>query len=143
MVGAVPTEGFAFGNGPGIGSNNWVVSGDHTATGMPLLANDMHLSIQMPSIWYEIGLHAPGWDVSGFSFAGVPGIISGHNNHIAWGHTNVGPDVQDLFIEKINPLTSAFLYKNSISYTIKFYSRLKYNALDERNTFLFLVNSSC
>ncbi|KAA3660428.1 MAG: penicillin acylase family protein [Chloroflexi bacterium] len=104
LVGNVPADGFAFGNGPGIGSNNWVVSGEHTDTGMPLLANDMHLSIQMPSIWYEIGLHAPGWEVSGFSFAGVPGIISGHNDHIAWGLTNVGPDVQDLFIEKINPV---------------------------------------
>ncbi len=103
LIGAVPAAGFAFGSGPGIGSNNWVVSGEHTDTGLPLLANDMHLSIQMPSIWYEIGLHAPGWNVSGFSFAGVPGIISGHNDHIAWGHTNVGPDVQDLFIEKINP----------------------------------------
>jgi len=103
LIGDVPSAGFALGNGPGIGSNNWVVSGAHTDTGLPLLANDMHLSIQMPSIWYEIGLHAPGWNVSGFSFAGVPGIISGHNDHIAWAHTNVGPDVQDLFIEKINP----------------------------------------
>ena len=103
LIGSVPADGFVLGNGPGIGSNNWVVSGDHTDTGLPLLANDMHLSIQMPSIWYEIGLHTPGWDVSGFSFAGVPGIISGHNNHIAWGLTNVNPDVQDLFIEKINP----------------------------------------
>lgn len=103
LVGAIPVGGFALGSGSGIGSNNWVVSGDHTATGLPLLANDMHLSIQMPSIWYEVGLHAPGWDVTGFSFAGVPGVISGHNDQIAWGFTNVGPDVQDLYIEKINP----------------------------------------
>ncbi|MCA9924720.1 MAG: penicillin acylase family protein, partial [Anaerolineales bacterium] len=103
LVGALPADGFGLGNGPGIGSNNWVVSGDHTATGLPLLANDMHLSIQMPSIWYEVGLHAPGWDVTGFSFAGVPGVISGHNDRIAWALTNVGPDVQDLYIEKINP----------------------------------------
>lgn len=85
------------------GSNSWVVSGAHTATGMPLLANDPHLGIQMPSIWYEVGLHAPDHDVVGFSFAGVPGVIIGHNAHIAWSMTNVGPDVQDLYVEKINP----------------------------------------
>jgi penicillin amidase len=91
------------GEGAFLGSNNWVISGDHTATGLPLLANDPHLGIQMPAIWYEVGLHAPGWDVSGFSFAGVPTVIIGHNDRIAWGVTNVGPDVQDLYIEKINP----------------------------------------
>ncbi|MCP5097740.1 MAG: penicillin acylase family protein [Chloroflexi bacterium] len=103
LIGAVPENGFGLGQGAGIGSNNWVVSGEHTATGMPLLADDMHLGIQMPSIWYEVGLHAPGWNVLGFSFVGVPGVIAGHNDHIAWGLTNLGPDVQDLFIEKINP----------------------------------------
>ena len=93
----------------GIGSNNWVVSGALTGTGKPLLANDPHLGQQMPSIWYQVGLHCEpktadcGYDVTGFSFAGVPGIIIGHNDRIAWGFTNVGPDVQDLFIEKINP----------------------------------------
>ncbi|MBP1703804.1 MAG: Acyl-homoserine-lactone acylase [Chloroflexi bacterium] len=92
-----------------IGSNNWVVSGDLTASGKPLLANDPHLGIQMPSIWYEVGLHCVNkgpdcpYDVTGFSFAGAPGVIIGHNDRIAWGLTNVGPDVQDLFIEKINP----------------------------------------
>jgi penicillin amidase len=97
------------GTGEGIGSNNWAVAGSRTETGMPLLANDMHLGIQMPSIWYEIGLHCEpvGPDcplnVTGFSFAGVPGVIVGHNDHIAWGVTNLGPDVQDLFIERINP----------------------------------------
>lgn len=93
----------------GIGSNNWVIAGSRTTTGLPLLANDPHLSIQMPSIWYEVGLHCRAisetcpFDVTGFSFAGAPGVIIGHNNRIAWGMTNVGPDVQDLFIEKINP----------------------------------------
>lgn len=93
----------------GIGSNNWVIAGSRTTTGLPLLANDPHLSIQMPSIWYEVGLHCRAltaecpFDVTGFSFAGAPGVIIGHNNRIAWGFTNVGPDVQDLFIEKINP----------------------------------------
>ena len=95
--------------GGDIGSNNWVIAGSRTATGMPLLANDPHLGIQMPSIWYQIGLHcrpkneACPYAVTGFSFAGVPGVIVGHNDRIAWGVTNVGPDVIDLFIEKINP----------------------------------------
>jgi len=91
------------GSGPFLGSNNWVIGGEHTESGLPLLANDPHLGIQMPSIWYQMGLHAPGWDSVGFSFAAAPGIIIGHNNRIAWGVTNIGPDVQDLFIEKINP----------------------------------------
>src|SRR6185295_12400151 len=85
------------------------IAGSRTTTGKPLLANDPHLSIQMPSIWYEIGLHcqpvsaACGYDVTGYSFAGVPAVVLGHNARIAWGFTNVGPDVQDLYIEKINP----------------------------------------
>jgi penicillin amidase len=93
----------------GIGSNNWTISGKLTASGKPLLANDPHLAAQMPSIWYEVGLHcvtkgpACPFDVTGFSFAGAPGVIIGHNDRIAWGVTNVGPDVEDLYIEKINP----------------------------------------
>jgi penicillin amidase len=95
--------------GPHIGSNSWVVSGDLTVTGLPLLANDPHLSAQMPSIWYEISLHcAPKtsdcpYDVAGFSFAAAPGIVIGHNDRIAWGLTNLGPDVSDVYIEKVNP----------------------------------------
>ncbi len=93
----------------GIGSNSWAISGEHTDTGKPYLANDPHLGQQTPSIWYEVGLHCQPkgaecqLDIVGFSFAGVPGIIIGHNDHIAWGFTNVGPDVMDLYIEKINP----------------------------------------
>jgi len=86
-----------------LGSNNWVVSGARTQSGKPLLANDPHLGIQMPSIWYEIHLSGGGLDVIGVSFPGVPGVIIGHNQRIAWGVTNVGPDVQDLYIEKVNP----------------------------------------
>jgi penicillin amidase len=95
--------------GNDIGSNNWVISGSRTSTGKPFLANDMHLSEQMPSIWYEVGLHCTPmsstcpYNVTGFSFAGVPGVIVGHNDRVAWGFTNVGPDVLDLYIEKINP----------------------------------------
>lgn len=95
--------------GAEIGSNSWVISGDHTATGMPLLANDPHLPVQMPSIWYEVDLRCTPkgpdcpYQVTGFSFAGMPGVIIGHNDRIAWGFTNVGPDVQDLYIERVNP----------------------------------------
>jgi penicillin amidase len=93
----------------GIGSNSWVVGGSLTDTGLPLLANDPHLAIQMPSIWYQIGLHCKPksvdcpYNVAGFSMAGVPAVFIGHNDHIAWGFTNLGPDVMDLYIEKINP----------------------------------------
>lgn len=99
----IPVDGFAFGRNMEVGSNNWVVSGEHTASGKPLLANDPHLAIQMPAIWYIVGLHAPGWDVTGLSFAGSPGIVIGHNDKIAWGVTNASIDTQDLFIEKLNP----------------------------------------
>ena len=87
----------------GLGSNNWVVSGAHTATGKPLLANDTHLDLMMPSIWYEVHLTAPGWNVKGFTLPGAPMVIIGHNEHIAWGFTNNGADVQDLYIETFNP----------------------------------------
>ena len=109
---AIPDEVFDFhtlGLGEGIGSNNWVISGDKTESGYPILADDTHLGIQMPSIWYEVGLHCEPvgpecpYNVVGFSFASIPGIIIGHNDRIAWGVTNLGPDVQDLFIEKVNP----------------------------------------
>ena len=93
----------------GIGSNSWVLGGSRTTTGLPLLANDPHLSSQMPSIWYQIDLQClpktedcP-YNVAGFSFAGVPGVVIGHNERIAWGFTNTGPDVMDLFIERVNP----------------------------------------
>jgi penicillin G amidase len=87
----------------GLGSNNWVVSGAHTATGKPLLANDTHLELMMPSIWYEVHLTAPGWSVKGFTLPGAPMVIIGHNDRIAWGFTNNGADVQDLYIETFNP----------------------------------------
>lgn len=93
----------------GIGSNSWAVSGELTDTGMPYLSNDPHLGIQMPSIWFQVGLHCVEksdscpFEVAGFSFAGVPGVVIGHNDKIAWGFTNTGPDVMDLYIEKVNP----------------------------------------
>ncbi len=87
----------------GLGSNNWVVSGAHTATGKPLLANDTHLELSIPPIWYEIHLTAPGFNAKGVTLPGAPLIVIGHNDHIAWGFTNNGADVQDLYIETFNP----------------------------------------
>ncbi|MGW3665663.1 penicillin acylase family protein [Streptomyces sp. NPDC005141] len=94
-------------NGNGIGSNSWVVAGSHTITGKPLLANDPHLSASLPSVWYQMGLHCTSvsakcrYDVSGYTFAGMPGVVIGHNQDIAWGMTNSGVDVTDLYLEKI------------------------------------------
>lgn len=91
-----------------IGSNSWVVSGEHTDTGLPLLANDPHLGPAMPSIWVQMGLHcetvddACPYDVAGYGFAGLPGVVIGHNDRIAWGFTNLGPDVADLYLERVN-----------------------------------------
>lgn len=91
--------------GSGVGSNSWVIDGSRTASGAPLLANDPHLAPAMPSIWYEMSIRCEpcGFGAAGFGFAGVPGIVVGHNDRIAWGVTNLGPDVQDLYIEKLDP----------------------------------------
>ena len=101
-LGAVPE---LVGRGEGIGSNSWVVSGEHTSTGMPLLANDPHLALSQPSVWMQTGLHCREvgpqcpFDVSGFTFAGLPGVVIGHNQRIAWGFTNLDPDVTDFYLE--------------------------------------------
>ncbi|MFA5668711.1 MAG: penicillin acylase family protein [Balneolaceae bacterium] len=81
----------------GIGSNNWAVSGSKTESGFPILANDPHLSLTLPSIWYEVQLHAPGINTYGVSLQGVPGVIIGFNEHVAWGVTNVASDVMDWY----------------------------------------------
>jgi penicillin amidase len=92
-----------------LGSNSWVVSGDLSATGAPLMANDPHLSTGIPSLWYQVGLHcAPvgpdcSYETVGVSFVGAPGVVIGHNNRIAWGLTNVGADVMDLYVVVTNP----------------------------------------
>jgi penicillin amidase len=105
-------------NGDGIGSNSWVVRGKHTITGKPLLANDPHLSPSLPSVWYQMGLHcrsvssACQYDVSGYTFAGMPGVIIGHNQDIAWGMTNSGVDVTDLYLEKITG--NGYLYDGKV-----------------------------
>lgn len=84
-------------------SNNWVASGKRTVSGKPLLANDPHLAPSAPPIWYMVHLTAPGIRVAGVTAGGIPGVIIGHNERIAWGFTNVGPDVQDLYAEKFDP----------------------------------------
>lgn len=84
-------------------SNNWVVSGEKSVTGKPILANDPHLMLTNPSVWWEVHTVCPTINVSGFAIPGVPGIASGHNLHVAWGVTNVMVDDVDFYIEKINP----------------------------------------
>ncbi|MFC9296052.1 penicillin acylase family protein [Streptomyces sp. NPDC057011] len=105
-------------NGSGIGSNSWVVSGKYTTTGKPLLANDPHLSPQLPSVWYQMGLHCRTasaqcqYDVAGFTFSGMPGVVIGHNADIAWGMTNLGADVTDLYLEQVKP--EGYVYDNKV-----------------------------
>ncbi len=84
------------------GSNNWVVAGSHTASGKPLLSNDMHLGLTEPNIWYMADLKAPGYHAAGVTLPGVPFVIAGHNEHVAWGFTALYADVQDLYIEDVN-----------------------------------------
>ena len=85
-----------------IGSNDWVVSGAHTVSGKPLLCDDMHLGHQMPNLWYEAHLHSGNFDVAGVTLPGMPYVIVGHNQRIAWGFTNVGPTVEDIYVENFN-----------------------------------------
>ena len=87
---------------PGQGSNNWVVAGSRTASGKPLLANDPHLAVATPSIWFECHLSAPGLEVAGVSLPFSPGVVIGHNDRIAWGFTNTEGDVQDVYLERIS-----------------------------------------
>ena len=97
-------------------SNNWVISGSRTADGKPILANDPHLPASVPGIWYLANLSTPTMRVSGVTFPGVPGIVLGHNEYIAWGATNVGPDVQDIYIEDLRaPATAAVTRKETIN----------------------------
>jgi penicillin amidase len=96
------------------GSNAWAVSGAHSATGKPLLSNDMHLEFGIPGVWHMESLEAPGMKVAGVSLPGMPGILSGHNERIAWGETNLGFDVQDLYIEKMDLRTGQYLFNGKI-----------------------------
>ncbi len=89
-------------NGCVAGSNNWVIAGKHTASGKPLLSNDMHLGLTEPNIWFTADLKAPGFHAAGVTLPGLPFVIAGHNEHVAWGFTALMGDVQDLYIEKLN-----------------------------------------
>mgnify|MGYP001335315613 CR=1 FL=1 len=96
--------------GEHVGSNNWVVAGSRTASGLPLLANDPHLGARMPSIWYLAHVSGGAINAVGATLPGLPGVVIGHNGHIAWGVTNTNPDVQDLFVERVNQRNEA-LYR--------------------------------
>jgi penicillin G amidase len=98
LSGVLPTT-----SGEGAGSNCWALAGSRTASGKPILAGDPHLAVRNPSIWYEIGLEGGGYKLVGFSFAGIPGIIIGHNDRIAWSFTYAYTDTQDLFVERQDP----------------------------------------
>ena len=96
------------------GSNAWALSGAHTASGKPILANDPHLEFSNPSTWYQVHLTAPGLNVTGVSLPGVPCVIIGHNARIAWGITNLHYDVQDLYQEKFNPQTGQYVFGDKV-----------------------------
>jgi penicillin amidase len=87
----------------GLGSNNWALSGKRTVSGKPLLANDPHLGLSAPALWYFARLEAPGMNVIGATLPGIPAVVLGRTDSIAWSFTNTGPDVQDLFIEEVDP----------------------------------------
>lgn len=93
------------------GSNAWAISGKHTATGKPLVSNDPHLMWGLPSTWYSVRINAPGLHVAGVSLPGVPGVIVGHNENIAWGVTNLGFDVQDVYEERLDLRTMRYEYQ--------------------------------
>ena len=96
------------------GSNAWAISGRHTASGKPILASDPHLEYSFPSVWYMVHLQAPGLNASGVSLPGVPGVIIGHNDRIAWGVTNLHFDVQDLYAEKFDFQSGRYLYRGQV-----------------------------
>ena len=99
---------------PSPGSNAWAIAGSRTASGKPILANDPHLEFSLPSTWYLIHLKAPGLNVTGASLPGLPAVIIGHNERIAWGVTNLHFDVQDLYREKLNPQTGQYEYQGKV-----------------------------
>lgn len=96
------------------GSNAWAIAGSHTASGKPLVSNDMHLEYSIPGIWYMVHLRAPGLNVAGVSLPGVPGVIVGHNERVAWGVTNMHFDVQDLYIEKFDDRTGKYEFRGQV-----------------------------
>ena len=102
-VTALKAPDFGTGDGEGIGSNNWVVSGQRTVSGKPMVANDPHLGLTTPSVWYFAAIRAPGINAIGATLPGVPGVVLGRTDRIAWAFTNTGVDQQDLYLERIHP----------------------------------------
>jgi penicillin G amidase len=100
---AASSPAIGFGAGDDVGSNSWVAAGNRTVSGKPLLANDPHLGLSTPSLWYFAALSAPGLNVIGATLPGVPGVLLGRNDRVAWSFTNTGVDQQDLYLERINP----------------------------------------
>ncbi len=96
------------------GSNAWAISGAHTASGKPILANDPHLEFSLPSTWYMVHLRAPGLNVSGVALPGIPAVIIGHNERIAWGVTNLQFDVQDLYREQFDAQSGRYLFRGQM-----------------------------
>ncbi len=106
------TRAATLGSGAALpGSNAWAVSGTHTADGKPLLSNDMHLEFGIPGVWHAVQLESPGLDVAGVALPGIPGVISGHNDRIAWGETNLGFDVQDIYAEKMDLRSGRYIFE--------------------------------
>lgn len=97
-----------------LGSNAWALSGVHTATGRPILASDPHLEFSLPSAWYMVHLEAPGLNVSGVSIPGLPGVLIGHNDRIAWGITNLHFDVQDLYVERLDASSGRYMFRGQL-----------------------------
>ena len=98
-----PLAALGIGAGGNLGSNSWVLAGSRTASGKPILANDPHLGLGTPSVWYLASIDAPGLRATGATLPGVPAVLIGHNDRIAWGVTSLEPDVQDLFVEDVDP----------------------------------------
>lgn len=97
-----------------VGSNAWAIAGSHTASGKPMLSNDMHLEFSIPGIWYLVHLSSPSLNVAGVSLPGVPGVIVGHNDRIAWGVTNLHYDVQDFYAEKFEDRTGRYEFRGQV-----------------------------
>jgi len=98
LAAALPADGVS-----GFGSNGWAVSGAHTESGKPLLANDPHLRLEVPGVWYLAHISTPDLEIVGATLPGLPFPLLGRTRNLAWGFTNTGPDVQDLFIERLDP----------------------------------------
>jgi penicillin G amidase len=115
----------------GQGSNEWAIAGSRTASGKPLLANDPHLLVQQPGAWLELHLRAPGYEARGVAAPFAPGIVLGTTAHHAWGTTNVGGDVQDLYLERLNDDGTAARYEGSWEPLIVHREQIRVRGADE------------